>query len=39
MIGKKIQKNDVTITLNVLYAKKEKVYLAYVSKNNSNSEN
>ena len=29
-------KNDVTIALNVLYAKKEKIYPAYVSKHNSN---
>ena len=26
MIGKTIEKNDVTIALNVLYAKKEKIY-------------
>ena len=33
-------KNSVTIALNVLYAKKEKVYpaYAYVSKHNSNRE-
>ena len=33
-------KNNVTIALNVLYAKKEKVYpaYAYVSKHNSNRE-
>ena len=35
---KKIQKNDATIALNVLYAKKEKIYPAYVSKHNSNHE-
>ena len=29
---KKIEKNNVTIALNVLYAKKEKIYPAYVSK-------
>ena len=34
----KIRKNNVTIAFNVSHAKKEKVYLAYVSKNNSNSE-
>ena len=33
---KKIEKNNVTISINVLYAKKEKIYLAYVSKCNSN---
>ena len=33
---KKIEKNNVTIALNVLYAKKEKIYQAYVSKHNSN---
>ena len=31
---KKIEKNNVTIGLNVLYAKKEKIYPAYVSKHN-----
>ena len=36
MIGKKNEKNNVTIALNVLYAKKEKIYPAYVSKHNSN---
>ena len=35
---KKIEKNNVTIALNVLYAKKEKIYPAYVSKHNSNRE-
>ena len=30
------EKNNVTIALNVLYAKKEKIYPAYVSKHNSN---
>ena len=34
----KICENNVTIALNVLYAKKEKIYPAYVSKNNSNRE-
>ena len=38
MIGKKTEKNNVRIALNVLYAKKEKIYPAYVSKNNSNRE-
>ena len=35
MIQKKIEKNNLTIVLNVLYAKKEKIYPVYVSKNNS----
>ena len=35
---KKIEKNNVTITLNVLYAKKEKPFPSYVSKRNSNHE-
>ena len=35
---KKFQKNNVTIDLNVLYAKKEKIYPSYVSKHNSNYE-
>ena len=35
---KKIEKNNVAIALKVLYAKKEKIYLAYVSKSNLNSE-
>ena len=35
---KKVEKNIVTNVLNVLYAKKEKVYPAYVSKYNSNCE-
>ena len=35
---KKTEKNSVTIALNVLYVKNEKIYLAYVSKNNSNRE-
>ena len=38
MIGKTIEKNDVTIALNVLYAKKEKIYPSYVSKHSSNRE-
>ena len=36
---KKFEKNNVTIALNVLYVKKEKIYPAYVSKHNSNREN
>ena len=35
---KKFEKNNVTIALNVLYAKKEKIYPACVSKHNSNRE-
>ena len=35
---KKSQKNNITIALNVLYAKKEKIHRAYVSKSNSNRE-
>ena len=35
---KKFEKNNVTITLNVLYVKKEKICPAYVSKNNLNRE-
>ena len=38
MIGKTIEKNDVTIALNVLYAKKEKIYPSYVSNHSSNRE-
>ena len=34
----KFEKNNVTITLNVLYAKKEKIYPAYVLKHSSNCE-
>ena len=33
---RKLEKNKVTITLNILYVKKEKTYPAYVSKNISN---
>ena len=36
---KKIDKNNRTIALSVLYAKKEKIYPTYVSKHNSNGEN
>ena len=35
---KKFQKNNVTIAVNVLYAKKGKIYTAYVSKHNFNRE-
>ena len=35
---KTFEKNNVTIKFNVLYAKKEKKYPPYVSKNNSNFE-
>ena len=35
---KKIQKNNVTIAVNIFYAKKEKIYPAYFSKHNSNQE-
>ena len=35
---KKIEKNNIAIALNVLYAKKEKIYPAYVSKHNLNRE-
>ena len=38
MIGKKIEENNVIIALNVLYSKKEKIYPAYLSKQNSNRE-
>ena len=34
----KIQKNNVTIAVNIFYAKKEKIYPAYFSKHNSNQE-
>ena len=35
---KKIAKNNLTIALNVLYAKNEKIYPIHVSKHNSNHE-
>ena len=35
---KKFEKNNVTLALNVLFAKKEKIYPANVSKPNSNLE-
>ena len=38
MIGKKNEKNNVTVVLNVLYTKKEKLYPAYDLKHNSNRE-
>ena len=38
MIRKKLIKNNVTIALGVFYVKKEKIYPAYVWKNNSNTE-
>ena len=34
IIWKNLKKNNVTIALNVLYAKKQKIYPAYVSKYN-----
>ena len=34
----RFEKNNVTIALNVLCSKKEKIYTAYVLKNNSNHE-
>ena len=36
---KKFEKNSLTTALNVLYAKKDKIYLAHVSENNSKREN
>ena len=33
---KKFEKNNITISLNVLYAKKENIHPAYFSKHNSN---
>ena len=38
MIERKAEKNNVTIALNLLYAKKGKIHSAYVSKHNSNRE-
>ena len=35
---KKFEKNNVTIALNVLYAKKEKIYPGDISKHNSSRE-
>ena len=37
--GKDEWKNNPTTNLNILYAKKEKIYPVYVSKHNSNCEN
>ena len=34
----KISEKNVTIALNVLYAKREKIYPDYISKHNSNCE-
>ena len=39
MIGENLKKDNITIAFNVLYVKKEKIYLAYVSKHNSDLEN
>ena len=39
MIRENLRRNYITVTLNNLYSKKEKVYSAYVSKHNSNREN
>ena len=36
MIGKKMEKNNLTTTLNVLYAKKNKKYILPISKHNLN---
>ena len=38
MIGNVFEKNNVAIANNVLYAKKEKIYPAYVSRHNINRE-
>ena len=38
MIEKKTKKNNITTVLNVLYAKREKIYPAFASKHNSNRE-
>ena len=35
---KKFETNNVTIALNVLYVKKQKIYPAYISNNNLNRE-
>ena len=32
------EKNNITISFNILHSKKENIYPAYVSKNGSNSE-
>ena len=36
MLGKHLRQNNVTIALNLLYAKKKKNYLAYVLKTTTN---
>ena len=36
---KKLERSNVTIALNVLYAKTEKIYPVFISKHNSNREN
>ena len=38
MIEKKLEKKYLIIALNVLYAEKEKIYLAYILRHNSNRE-
>ena len=38
MIGKKFEKNNLTIALNVLYAKKRNIYSTFVSKHYSKRE-
>ena len=39
MLRENLRRSHITVTLNIFYAKKEKVYSAYVSKHNSNREN
>ena len=39
MLRENLIRSHITVTLNILYAKKEKVYSAYVSKHNSDREN
>ena len=39
MIQGNLRRKHITVTLNIFYAKKEKVYSAYVSKHNSDREN
>ena len=38
MIGKKFEKNNETIALNIFYVRDEKIYPDYVSKYNTNCE-
>ena len=38
MIGKNLRRNNAKTALNILYAKKEKIYPAYIWKHNSNPE-